>query len=821
LDLEVPKIISDEPVIIGGQPQKEQYGDFQKEMDMFNLAFAEVMTEGDAKGRVFTFPIPTINITRDFDWDNSVSDKVFAMSAKYGIPYFSNFINSDMKPEDFRSMCLHPEEKIIVKEKGKIKRLTIGELVKKNVGNFDNEGWSKCSKKIEVLSLNPEACKIEWQKVLSFLKKKDKSIVQIITRDGKSFRVSKNHLIATYTKNGIETKEAKDVTIDDILLTTRSAVNCLSKTIQKIGKYRIDKEMAYFLGFFVADGNFLYDSRKQYSSYQKERGLQFAFHSKNFSLINRITGVVKEKFNYDLKFKQDSRYKNSLAAYFWNAEITRKLAENGLKKIGGVPEVIFDSPVEIIKDFLKGFFDGDGYERGQEIHIRDKRLAEDLVILYSLIGIPTTISYKPKSQNIRIQHVEGRGSKKGFVVKDILYNRVPHFITKKSSKLPLKKGNLVCLGSLEKYNLHTKESQKIFKSNLALVKVRSVEIERLKEDQVFYDIELAKNHYFVHSLGIISHNCCRLRLDNRELYKRGGGLFGAYPLTGSIGVVTVNMAKIGYLTKTKKQFFKKLARLMDLAKESLEIKRKTIEKFTEDELYPYCRHYLSDIKKHFGAYWRNHFSTVGLVGMNEGCLNFLGEDIGSEKGRKFALEVLDFMRDRLVKYQEETGHMYNLESSPAEGASYRLARIDKQNFPEIITAGKKEPYYTNSSQLPVDYTDDIFEALDLQDKLQCKYSGGTVFHGFIGEKMPSVEATKSLVKKVFSKYHLPYFTITPTFSICSEHGYISGEHFKCLQCGGSCEVYSRVVGYLRPVQQWNRGKQEEFEERKELKISNF
>jgi ribonucleoside-triphosphate reductase len=416
LDLKIPKIIEDEPVIIGGKPQKEQYKDFQKEMDMFNQALAEVMTEGDAKGRVFTFPIPTINITKDFDWHSPVTDKIFAMSAKYGINYFANYINSDMKPEDVRSMC------------------------------------------------------------------------------------------------------------------------------------------------------------------------------------------------------------------------------------------------------------------------------------------------------------------------------------------------------------------------------------------------------------------CRLRLSNKELYKRGGGLFGAYPLTGAIGVVTINMAKIGYLSKTKKQFLKKLAHLMDLAKESLEIKRKTIEKFTEDGLYPYCRYYLADIKKHFGQYWRNHFSTIGLVGMNEACLNFLGEDIGSKEGRKFTLEVLDFMRDQLIDYQKETDHMYNLESTPAEGASYRLARIDKQNFPKIITAGKKEPYYTNSSQLPVNYTDDIFEALDLQDELQCKYTGGTVFHGFIGERMPSVEATKKLVKKVFEKYHLPYFTITPTFSICREHGYISGEHFKCPRCKKTCEVYSRVVGYLRPVQQWNKGKQEEFGERKEFRV---
>ena len=322
--------------------------------------------------------------------------------------------------------------------------------------------------------------------------------------------------------------------------------------------------------------------------------------------------------------------------------------------------------------------------------------------------------------------------------------------------------------------------------------------------------------------------CCRLRLDNRELYKRGGGLFGASPLTGSIGVVTINLPRIGYLSKTrstnsgraKKEFLERLGRIMDLAKESLEIKRKALEDFMEKGLYPYSRFYLSGVKKIRGSYWGNHFSTIGLTGMNEALLNLMGVDIASQKGRRFALEVLDFMRDRLVKYQEETGNMYNLESTPAESTSYRLARSDKNKFPDIITAGDKEPYYTNSTQLPVNYTDDLFGALKLQDELQTKYTGGTVFHGFVGERLSDGQVVKRLVKKVFENFKLPYFTVTPTFSICPCHGYLAGEHFTCPKCTilQPCEVYSRIVGYLRPVQQWNRGKQEEFKERKTFKI---
>ena len=316
--------------------------------------------------------------------------------------------------------------------------------------------------------------------------------------------------------------------------------------------------------------------------------------------------------------------------------------------------------------------------------------------------------------------------------------------------------------------------------------------------------------------------CCRLRLDNRELYKRGGGLFGAAPLTGSIGVVTINMPRIGYLSKTKEEFFSRLSHLMDLAKESLEIKRKTLETFTEKGLYPYARFYLDGIKKMRGGYWSNHFSTIGLIGMNEALLNFIKKDIASSEGRKFAIEILDFIRERLLKYQESTGNMYNLEATPGEGTSYRLARMDKKEFPEIITAGNGECYYTNSTQLPVDYTDDLFKALKLQDELQTKYTGGTVLHGFIGEKISDTETVKSLIKKVFNKFKLPYFTITPTFSICPTHGYIAGEHFKCPKCiiEQPCEVYSRIVGYLRPVQQWNKGKQQEFKDRLEFKVKS-
>ena len=282
--------------------------------------------------------------------------------------------------------------------------------------------------------------------------------------------------------------------------------------------------------------------------------------------------------------------------------------------------------------------------------------------------------------------------------------------------------------------------------------------------------------------------CCRLRLDQTELKKRGGGLFGANPQTGSIGVVTVNMPRLAFISANEEEFFERLKDLMELAKESLEIKRKTIEKFTEVGLYPYSKFYLRMVHERFGQYWKNHFATIGLLGMNEAVINFMpGEDITTVNGKAFAVKVLDFMRERLEEYQKETGNIYNLEATPGEGTTYRFARVDKKRFGKIVVANEEaykngaNPYYTNSTQLPVNFTDDVFEALDLQDDLQCKYTGGTVFHTFVGEKLDK-NAVKLLVKKIAENYHLPYFTLTPTFSICPVHGYISGEHEYCPIC---------------------------------------
>lgn len=304
--------------------------------------------------------------------------------------------------------------------------------------------------------------------------------------------------------------------------------------------------------------------------------------------------------------------------------------------------------------------------------------------------------------------------------------------------------------------------------------------------------------------------CCRLRLNLRQLDRNiTGGLFGSGDSTGSVGVVTMNMPRIAYLSKNKDDFFHRLEYLMGLAKISLEMKREIVEKNMQGGLLPYTKRYLGTLK--------NHFSTIGPVGMNEACLNLLGKDIASEEGKSFAVETLKFMKAKLSDFQEETSHIYNLEAVPAEGTCYRLARIDRRKYPDIITAGKEVPYYTNSTLLPVNETEDVIEALEHQEELQTLYTGGTVFHMFLGERVSSGEAVMRLLKKVAYNTKLPYFTITPTYSICSDHGYLVGEHLRCPTCGKETEVYSRVVGYFRPVRNWNEGKQEEFRQRVEYK----
>lgn len=713
MDLVVPKHIANDPVIIGGKAMEATYADFQKEMDLLNRAFAKVMTEGDAIGRPFTFPIPTYNITPDFDWDNPNLDSVWEMTAKYGIPYFANFVNSDMSPDDARSMCLSGSEFILVKINGKIKNTTIFELV----STFGSEGWCENKFDVQALSLN-ENYLVEWVPIKNFLKTRLTGLVQIRTEDGKLFKASSNHPVSVLTPQGIIEKNAKDIQLGDYLLSLKSGEGVLNKEYQKIGSYSLDEDLAFFLGYFTADGTYL---KKPHSSLLS--GMQFTFNALTLTNLDKIKSICLNKFNYSLKEKKDSRY-NLNYGYFYNSELANLFFSNGFEKHGKVSSLIFNSPKSVINSFLEGFFAVGGYAKKQEVHINDKVLAKELVLLYSLIGKPVFFKERENSQVIRLMHKKGNLNKSELGV-----NCLDELV------LGLNKSGMVGLASIQKYSTQTKLFKKIRQG--AFYPVRVCEIIESNNTEDFFDVELERNHRFVHSLGSITHNCCRLRLDNRVLNKRGGGLFGANPLTGSIGVVTINLPRIGFLSKTEEEYFNTLSHLMDLAKDSLVIKRKTIERLTNQGLYPYSSFYLRGVKEITGSYWANHFSTIGLLGMNESLINFLGKDITSREGHAFAVKVLNFMRDKIQEYQNETGDVFNLEATPGEGTARRFAWSDKKQFPTIVVANESAfknknaaPYYTNSSQLPVNYTADLFKALDLQDPLQTLYTGGTVFHIF-------------------------------------------------------------------------------------------
>jgi len=716
LDLEVPSYMKNEPVIIGGKPQKESYSDFQKEMNMINRAFAEMMLEGDAKGRVFTFPIPTYNITKNFEWDKEDYKPLWEMTAKYGVPYFANFINSDMKPDDVRSMCpLDGEEKVLIKS-NRGRRLEYSSI--RNI----YEGNSK-TEKYEIYS-DGKFVKGKFNKF------PNQKMIEIALENGHKIKMSSEHLNFVMRGPDAVVEELKGEQLEEGMY--------LPYSLNVYEGNGGNADLGYFVGAYAGDG-----------SLDRETTVVFSLGAgEKKTVAKKLKQIAEKYFGAHCTTKEyDDTKLFTLRIHSKAAVGLCKDFVSGIKREKHYKSRIFGMSLEFRKGVLEGHYATDGGNRNR-IYTSSKKMLETLNMLAATLG--TTTSVYEDSRDGRL----GEEPNYSVLVYQLNRNNYGDFWFKHDNKL--------------------------------WIKIKS--IKQLKNNTAYcFEVENGEPMFTVGTTGILTHNC-RLRIDNRELKKRGGGLFGANPLTGSIGVVTINMPKIGYMSKTEEEFFEKLEKNMDLAKKSLEIKRKIIENFTEKGLYPYSRFYLRSIKQKTGKYWKNHFSTIGLIGMNEALLNFMGVNIADEKGRKFAEKVLDFMRNKLQSYQQETGNIYNLEATPAEGASHRLARLDKKNYPDIIVANEENyrrgaaPYYTNSTQLPVDYTDDIFEALKLQDNLQCKYTGGTVLHGFIGESMPSPEATKNLIRKIAENFRLPYFTITPTFSICPIHGYIPGKHYYCPIC---------------------------------------
>jgi len=853
LDLKVPHYFKDLPILIGGQSQKETYKDFQKEMDILNQALCEVYVDGDASGRVFTFPIPTYNITKDFAWSNPAYDGIWKMTAKYGIPYF----------------CLDEDTELItLRGVKKIKDVSLSDYLLSEEGDFRRIKFKKKIRSQENIILEGEGFRVicsfnhRFPTKQGIKKAEELNLTDRLLKHEERVILENGMILNNYTKQFFKIDILKDLKNKKFLkLIPRQIVKKLP--LFKYSKNRFqttlnqdiripknfNEDIMELIGIILGDGNL------------RKNGIRIV--NADREILDFVRKIIEKEFKLTGRIRQAGHSSVCKEFSVYSVILSNFLDSFGLRGntySKRIPEICYWRSEKEMGALLRGLFDTDGsitLNRRKDhilsISLTNPELMNDVLVLLAKIGIVGKIN-KLGAKGSRLiitgaKNINLFKKKVGFRIKrkrnllnlepkDSLHPAIGDKIlsfqeavkiakyhayqNKKWFRVKTEEKNPYLF--IDSYEKHTKE-------------VLLTKIEKEYTSRVLYDITIASSsHLFVLKNRIISHNsnfinsemkvedsrsmCCRLRLDNRELYKRGGGLFGSAPSTGSIGVVTINMPRLAYLSKTKKEFFERLTHLMDLAKTSLEIKRKVLEDWTEKGLYPYAKYYLNGVKKIRGLYWGNHFSTIGLIGMNEALLNFLGINIANKKGVKFTGEVLDFMRNKLVEYQEETGNLYNLEATPAEGTSYRLALEDKKKYPDIITAGKEEPYYTNSTQLPVNYTDDLFEALKLQDELQIKYTGGTVFHSFLGEAVSDPSAVKSLLKIVFEKFHLPYFTLTPTFSICPIHGYIPGEHFICPKCTVEqpCEVYSRIVGYLRPVQQWHKGKQEEFGERSTFKI---
>jgi ribonucleoside-triphosphate reductase len=747
LDWQVPADLKDLPAIVGGKDQDFTYGECQKEMDMVNKAFIEIMTEGDVNGRGFQYPIPTYSITRDFDWSETENNKLlFEMAAKYGTPYFSNYVNSDMDPSDVRSMCpLHPMEKVLVStdynpewhistidsleksiaEGREYNVLLNGKVKRARLHRFDNlPGFRRITLTngtSVVLSLNHENLTLEGVKTTDKLTPNDYLPFNLAVLEGEGHDFDDGYLVGAFLGDG-SLKDYRTVTYS-LNYTTKANVTEKVKAIvaRKFGAKTGENTLTSAIS-------------------GKQSCVNINFHSL------ALKGLIEE-------FVDGTGIEKTL--------LTRALSRS----------------VDFRRGIIEGYMATDGGENNR-IYTSSLRMTEAFKALAASLGKVVNIS------------VDDRDSSETLSDNPVYCMRI--------------------------YDLDKTKYKDVFKVSDGYAWFKIKNIETVKGALGFcFEVLNDEEPYFMLPSGLVTHNC-RLRLDLRDLRRKNGGFFGSGDSTGSVGVVTINMPRIGYLSESREDFFKKLDHMMDIAARSLRLKRLKLNEYMERGLYPYTKHYLGSLV--------NHFSTIGLVGMNEACLNarWLGKDMTHRESQQFAEEVLDHMRERLSDYQEMyPGDLYNLEATPAESTAFRLARHDRKHYPDIITAGTEQsPYYTNSSNLPVGFTEDIWEALDVQDKLQVKYTSGTVFHTFLGQRIPDYRSAMLLVRRICENYHLPYISLSPTYSICPDHGYLQGEQWECPHCGKRTEVYSRITGYYRPVMNWNAGKTQEFSDRREYVLQN-
>lgn len=791
MDWTVPEDLANLNCIVGGKELDFCYKDCKREMDMINKAFMEVMMEGDANGRGHQYPIPTYSITKDFDWDPEIPNNklLFEMTAKYGIPYFSNYVNSDMSPSDLRAMCLHPDTKVRFKYDKTFVETSIQDM-------YDNYDVNK----IQILTkfgLRPvkEVQRFGYTgKLLKFTF--DNGTTLITTPDH-------DHVIYEFTGVRRYTNGEKGGFFEYGKQPKGWYLKSKSPVID--GKCHLIKRKASDLKV----GDYLSVRSKNGGEYRRGKTYEESYGEDKAKQLKQM-------------FSEDRKGRVS-----WNKGIPTPLEVRKKISEAGIGHYVSEKCRKASSERWKG--SKNPYNKnGVRVSGRSASISSyEIDFEKELLALDTEfVKQYPVLNNNKNYICDFYIPEKNLIIEletDYRYSECSYNNTEKVfiPHLKNKYNDIISSG----YNLLVinpkidKSSYRCYINNHTQI----INIESIDYDGYVYDLEVNCDdvsgdttlYHTFYANDILTGNCCRLRLDLRELRRKSGGYFGSGESTGSIGVVTINLPRIAYTSETEEEFFNKLSKQMDIAARSLHIKRSVVSQLLEQGLYPYTKRYLGS--------FNNHFSTIGLVGMNECCLNasWIRSDISTNSGYEFSKKVLDYMREKLSDYQEQYGNLYNLEATPAESTAYRFAKHDKEKYPDIITAGDNTdgaPYYTNSSHLPVGYTDDIFEALDHQDELQIKYTSGTVFHAFLGEKLPNWQSAMNLTRKIAENYKLPYFTFSPTYSICPDHGYLTGEQWTCPHCGKPTEVYSRVTGYYRAVQNFNDGKAHEFKDRKEYSV---
>jgi len=830
-----PEDLREQVPVIGGEEQSFTYGEVQAEMDMINRAYIEVMTEGDAKGRIFTFPIPTYNITDEFPWDDENAELLFSMTAKYGLPYFCLAEGTRVYTRDgIKAVEALSTDDEVVGSDGTYKRIkgvahtcrdaevTVTTVAGRSVRCSDNHRFPTADglKAAAALSLGDallvDDCTLELETGLR-LDRRSERLFRLYDEQDRSFTLAELDTAPAYCR--IEPRPRQVQALAPFSFQRTRFQTTLSNGVRL--PEDLDADLCELLGQLLGDGSL-------------RRG-RISLANADTEVLDFFADVLQRKFNLEPSVSQCGVSLTCKTSAVASVMLTDWLEHVGLELTTcwnkQVPEILYRRSDAEIGALLRGLFDTDGSVSTRNatsvisLASTSPRLLQQVLELLAMLSIVGRYNERIGSvvitgeRNVRlfaervgfrvarklelVRHAESQGktacgcriiaradASDGTFGHHYRYRKDAYFRVRDADDGRLW---LFC-GALRKGRMQ----DPIAKIEGTARPTRMVDIEIDSDDHLF----LLANDLLTHNSNFVSSDmepnmvrsmCCRLRLDVSELLKRGNGLFGSAEQTGSLGVVTINCARLGYThAGDEAGLLKRLDELMELARKSLELKRKVIQRHMDAGLFPYTKRYLGTL--------RNHFSTIGVNGINEMIRNFThdAEDITTEWGHAFAARLLDHVRERMVQFQEETGHMYNLEATPAEGTTYRFAREDKKRYPGIVQAGTEQaPYYTNSSQLPVGYTDDAFEALAMQQDLQSKYTGGTVLHLYMGEQFSSTDACKRLVRRALTNFRLPYITVTPVFSICPNHGYIAGEHEFCPKCDD--EIIERKRGAQSPA----------------------